>query len=110
MQRFKVVRLSPSEETSLKRLDAGAPHSSISSVHFDRFKKLMLIERHGLAWKLTPLGLHQLQGIPKPVPITRADPLALLESIVTKHHAVREHRELARARQSAARSTGPRRP
>jgi hypothetical protein len=66
----------------------------------------MLIEWQGAAWKLTPLGLRQLQGTPKAAPITSADPLALLESMVTKEHALREHRELVRERQAARSSSG----
>lgn len=61
----------------------------------------MLIEKHGSSWKLTPLGLHQLQGGPKANGMTSADPLALLEHMVTKQHAVRQHRGLVRERQAA---------
>ena len=56
MQELKASRLSQTEAVSLKQIAAGAPHSSISSDHFGHFRKLMLIERHGSAWKLTPLG------------------------------------------------------
>jgi hypothetical protein len=66
----------------------------------------MLIERQGPAWKLTPLGLRQLQGTSKPAHITSADPLALLESMITKKHALREHRELVRERQAVRPSNG----
>jgi hypothetical protein len=66
----------------------------------------MLIERQDPTWKLTALGLSQLQAIPKAAPMTSADPLALLESMVTKGYAVREHRELVRGRQAARPSNG----
>ncbi len=107
MRRVQAPDLSHAEEVSLKRLAAGAPHSSISSDHFARFKKLMLIEVHGPGWKLTPLGLRQLQGTPKAAHITSADPLALLESMVPKETALREHRKLVRERQAARPSNGP---
>jgi hypothetical protein len=106
MQRLKASRLSQTEAVSLKRLAAGAPHSSISSDHFGRFRKLMLIERHGSTWKLTPLGLHQLQGVPNAARMTSADPLALLENMVTKQHALRQHRGLVRERQAGRPSNG----
>jgi hypothetical protein len=101
MQRLQASRLTSAEEVALKRLAAGAPHSSISSDHFDQFKKLVLIERHGATWKLTPLGLHQLQAMPKAARIMLADPLALLESLVAKHRALRDHRGMVRGRQAA---------
>jgi hypothetical protein len=106
MRPVRASHLSHPEEVSLKRLAAGAPPSSISSGHLARFQKLMLIERHGSTWKLTPLGLRQLQGMPKAARITSADPLALLESMVTKEHALREHRELVRERQAARPTNG----
>ena len=107
MQEFKASRLSQTEAVSLKRIAAGASHSSVPSDHFGHFRKLMLIERHGSAWKLTPLGLHQLQGMPKAARLTSADPLALLESMVTKQHALQQHRELVRERQAARPNTQP---
>jgi hypothetical protein len=106
MRRLQESRLNHTEEVSLKRLAAGATHSSISSDHLARFRQLKLIERHGSTWKLTPLGLHQLQGTPKAARMTSADPLALLETMVTKAHALRGHRELARGRQAARPSNG----
>jgi hypothetical protein len=102
----KESRFSQTEAVSLKRLAAGAPHSSISSDHFDRFRKLMLIESHGSTWKLTPLGLRHLQSVPKAARITSADPLALLESMVFKHHALRQHGRLVRERQAGRPSNG----
>ena len=39
----------------------------------------MLVERHGSTWKLTPLGLHQLEGMPKATRMVSADPLELVE-------------------------------
>ena len=101
MQELKASCLSQTEAVSLKRLSVGAPHSSISSDHFAHFRKLMLVERHGPAWKLTPLGLHQLKGLPKAARMTAADPLALLESMVTKQHVLQQHRGLVRERQAA---------
>jgi len=107
MPRLQASHLSHTEEASLKRLAAGAPHSSIPSDHLARLKKLMLAERHGSTWRLTPLGLQQLQGMPKAVRITSVDPLALLESIVTKQHALREHRGLVRERKAPRSPTAP---
>lgn len=106
MQKLKAPRLSQTEAMSLKKLAAGAPHSSISSEHFGRFRKLVLIESHGSTWKLTPLGQHQLQGAPKAAQMTSADSLALLENMVSKQHALRLHRGLIRARQAARPSHG----
>ena len=100
MQRLAASRLSEAETASLKRLAAGAPHSSIPSDHFNRFKTLMLIESRGSTWNLTPLGLHQLQGARNAVRMTSADPLALLETMVTKQHALQQHRGLVRGRQA----------
>ena len=106
MQELKASRLSQTEAVSLKQLAAGAPHSSISSEHIGHFRKRMLIERHGPSWKLTPLGLHELKGMPKAARIASTDPLALLESMVTKQHALQQHRELVRERQAARPSNG----
>jgi hypothetical protein len=103
MQELKASYLSQTEAVSLKRLSAGAPHSSISSDHFGHFRKRMLIERHGSAWKLTPLGLQQLKGMPKAARIASADPLVLLESMVAKQRALQQHRGLVRERQAARR-------
>jgi hypothetical protein len=110
MPRLQASPLSHTEEASLKRLAAGAPHSSIPSDHLARLRKLMLVERHGSTWRLTPLGLQRLQGMPKAVQITSVDPLALLESIVTKQHALREHRGLVRERKPprSSNNTNPR--
>lgn len=98
----KASVLSQTEAVSLKRLAAGAPHLSIPSDHFGRFRRLMLIERRGSIWRLTPLGMRQLQDLPKPARITPADPLALLETMVTKQ----QHRGLVRERQIARLSNG----
>jgi hypothetical protein len=105
MQDSKPSGLSQTEVVSLKRLAAGAPHSSISSDHFGRFRKLMLIQRHGSAWKLTPVGLHQLQDAPKAARITSANPLALLESTVTKQQTLRQHRGLVASARQPIRAT-----
>jgi hypothetical protein len=88
---------------SLKRLFDWAPHSAISSDHFGRFRKLMLIERHGSTWRLTPLGLHQLKNMPKAARMAPADPLALLEKMISKQHALQQHRGLVRERQAVRR-------
>jgi len=103
MQESKASRLSHTEAVSLRRIAAGAPHSSISSDHFGHFRKLMLIERHGSTWQLTPLGLQQLKGMPKAARIASADPLALLESMVAKQQALQQHRGLVRERQASRR-------
>ena len=66
----------------------------------------MLIERQGPNWKLTPLGLQQLQRMPKAARITSADPLALLERMVPKQQAPREHRESPRGPQTSGPSNG----
>jgi hypothetical protein len=97
MPRLQASRLSHSEEVSLKRLAAGT-HYLISSTHLELFKKLALIERRGTTWKLTPLGLQQLQAIPKAARIWSADPLAVLERMVSKQHALRQHRGLVHER------------
>jgi hypothetical protein len=101
MQKLKASRLSQTEAVSLKQLAAGAPHSPISSEHIGHFRKRMLIERRGSSWKLTPLGLHQLKGMPNATRITSAGPLVLLESMVSKQHALQQHRGLVRKRQAA---------
>jgi hypothetical protein len=106
MQELKASRLSQTEAVSLKQLAAGAPYSSISSEHIGHFRKRMLIERHGPTWKLTPLGLLELKGMPKAARIASADPLALLENMVTKQHALQQHRGLVRERQAARPSNG----
>jgi hypothetical protein len=106
MQELKASCLSQTEVVSLKRLAAGAPHSSISSDHFGHFRKLMLIERRGSTWILTPLGLHQLTGMPKAARMASADPLALLEGMVAKQHALQQHRGLVREREAARREAG----
>jgi hypothetical protein len=106
MQHLPASRLSHTEEVSLKRLAAGAPNYSISSDHLSRLQKLMLIERRGRTWILTPLGLKQLEGIPRAARITSADPLALLESIVAKQPALQQHRGLVRERQAARPNDG----
>src|SRR5215216_2783836 len=106
MQEFRASRLSQTEAVSLKQLAAGAPQSSISSEHIGHFSKRMLIERDGPTWKLTPLGLHELKGMPKAARMTSTDPLALLESMVTKQHALQQHRGLVRERQAARPSNG----
>ena len=106
MQRLVVSRLREAEMVSLKRLAAGSPNSSIPANHFNRFKTLMLIESRGSTWKLTPLGLHQLQGVRNAVRMTSADPLALLETMVTNQHALQQHRGLVRGRQAARRRNG----
>ena len=103
MQELKASCLSQAEAVSLERLSAGASHSSISSDHFGHFRKRMLIERHGSTWRLTPLGVHQLKGIPRAARVAPADPLALLESKVTSQHALQQHRGLVRERQAARR-------
>jgi hypothetical protein len=107
MQELKVSRLSQTEAVSLKRIGAGAPHSMVPSAHFARFRKLMLVERRGSTWKLTPLGSHQLRDVPKAARFTSVDPLALLESMVTKQKALQQHRGLVRERQAARPSTQP---
>ena len=102
----KTSGLTLTEAVSLKRLAGGAPHSSISPDHFGRFRRLMLIERRGSTWKLTPLEVHQLQDLPKAARITSADPLATLENMMTKQHALRQHRGLVRERQAVRPSNG----
>jgi hypothetical protein len=47
------------------------------------------------------------QGTPKAARIASADPLALLESMLTKETALREHRKLVRERQATRPSNGP---
>ena len=106
MQELKASRLSQTEAVSLKQLAAGAPHSSISSEHIGHFSKRMLIERHGSSWKLTPLGVHHLKGMANPARMTSADPLALLESMVSKQQALQQHRGLVRERQRVKPSLG----
>jgi hypothetical protein len=106
MQQLQASCLSQTEAVSLRRLSAGASHSSISSDHFGHFRKLMMIERHGSTWKLTPLGLDQLKGMPKPARMSSAEPLALLEGTVAKQHALQQHRGLVRERQAARREVG----
>jgi hypothetical protein len=101
MQSSKVGWLSNAEAVSLKRIAAGASHSTVPSDHFAHFRKLMLINKHGTTWKLTPLGIHQLQALPKAARILSTDPLALLESMVTKQHALQQHRGLVRERHAA---------
>jgi hypothetical protein len=91
MPRLRASRLNHSEEVSLRRLAAGTPHFSVSSDHLEQFKKLTLIESRGATWKLTPLGLQQLRAMPKAARILSADPLAMLERMVTKR-ALRQHR------------------
>ena len=100
MQVLKAFCLSQTEAVSLKQLAAGAPQSSIPSEHIGHFRKLMLIERHGPTWQLTPLGLHHLKAMPKAARIASADPLALLESMVAKQQALQQHRGLVRKRQA----------
>jgi len=107
MQELQASRLSDSEAVSLKRIAAGISHSSVPSEHLAQFRKLMLIQRNGSAWKLTPLGLHYLQGMPKGARLTSANPLALLEKLVTKQYALQQHRGLVRERQMVRSSTQP---
>jgi hypothetical protein len=100
MQSLQAPGLSHDEKVSLKRLAVGTQHASIPSKHLELFKKLTLIESRGATWKLTPLGLRQLRGMPKPARITSADPLALLETMMTMYLALRQHRTLVREREA----------
>ena len=116
------------EELALRQL--GGQSISIAPDSARRLVRLAMAERYRDGWRLTSLGLRHYQALRKPplqerktppvidnilnraIPlaraagITSAGPLAPLESMVTKQHALREHRGLVRERQAARPSNG----
>jgi hypothetical protein len=122
------VCLTSPEEVALRQL--AGQSISIAPDLARRLVRLAMAERYRDGWRLTPFGLRRYQALPKSplqgkktppvidnildqaIPlaraggITSADPLASLESMVTKQHALREHRALVRERRAARQSNG----
>jgi hypothetical protein len=123
-----LVCLTSLEELALRQL--AGQSISIAPDLAGRLVRLAMAERYRDGWRLTPFGLRRYQALPKSplqgrktppvidnilnqaIPLARAagiasaDPLASLESMVTKQHALREHRALVRERQAARPSNG----
>ena len=50
--------LSPHEETALRKIAVGSK-DSLDPAHVRRLRQLELVEEHGPAWRMTPLGMRR---------------------------------------------------
>ncbi len=106
MQELKASRLSQTEAVSLKQLAAGAPQSSISSEHIRPFQETDADREARTNLESDAARSPRAEGHAQ----GRADSvyrsLALLESMVTKQHALQQRRGLVRERQAARPGNG----
>lgn len=84
MTRGLLAQLSAHEEIVLRRIALGSGER-LDEAHLRRLQHLVLIERHGGAWRLTPLGRQRYDSLAKPLLRTEIPPADEIHRILGKY-------------------------
>jgi hypothetical protein len=85
MTRGLLAQLSAHEEITLRRIALGGGGERLDEAHLRRLEHLVLIERHGGAWRLTPLGRQRYDSLAKPLLRTETPPADEIHRILGKY-------------------------
>ena len=84
MTRGLLAQLSAHEEIVLRRI-ALCSGERLDEAHLRRLQHLVLIERHGGAWRLTPLGRQRYDSLAKPLLRAEIPPADEIHRILGKY-------------------------